>query len=87
MRPEPPDFVNRMTGHVIDGEGCPSVPGPTHVTEERLFDFFDFGGGYKRQRPFDCKKVLYLIGLKYTISFLFGQNQELTQDLLIEKHG
>ena len=33
------------------------------------------------------KKVWYLIGLKYTISFLFGQNQELTQDLLIEKHG
>ena len=33
------------------------------------------------------RKVLYLIGLKYTISFLFGQNQELTQDLLIEKQG
>ena len=27
-------FVNRLTGHVIDGEGCPSVPGPTHVTED-----------------------------------------------------
>ena len=39
------------------------------------------------ERPFAYKKVLYLIGLKYTISFLFGQNQELTQDLLIEKHG
>ena len=27
MRPEPPDFirfVNRLTGHMIDGEGCPS---------------------------------------------------------------
>ena len=46
-----------------------------------------FGGGCKRQRPFAYKKVLYLIGLKYTISFFFGQNQELTQDLLIEKHG
>ena len=46
-----------------------------------------FGGGCKRQRPFAYRKVLYLIGLKYTISFLFGQNQELTQDLLIEKHG
>ena len=45
------------------------------------------GGGCKRQRPFAYKKVLYLIGLKYTISLLFGQNQELTQDLLIEKHG
>ena len=46
-----------------------------------------FGGGCKSQRPFAYRKVLYLIGLKYTISFLFGQNQELTQDLLIEKHG
>ena len=45
------------------------------------------GGGCKRQRPFAFKKNLYLIGLKYTISLLFGQNQELTQDLLIEKHG
>ena len=46
-----------------------------------------FGGGYtKGSAPFH-KKVLYLIGLKYTISFLFGQNQELTQYLLIEKHG
>ena len=46
-----------------------------------------FGGGCKRQRPFAYKNVLYLIGLKYIISFLSGQNQELTQDLLIEKHG
>ena len=46
-----------------------------------------FGGGCKRQRPFDYKKALYLMGLKYTTSFLFGQNQGLTQDLLIEKHG
>ena len=29
-----------------------------------------FGGGCKRQRPFVYKNVLYLIGLKYTISFL-----------------
>ena len=37
FRPEPPDFirfVNRLTSHVIDGEGCPAVPGPTHVTRE-----------------------------------------------------
>ena len=50
-----------------------------------------FGGGCKRQRPFTYKKVWYLVGLKSTISFLFGQNQELTQeltqDVLIEKHG
>ena len=46
-----------------------------------------FGGGCKSQRPFAYKKVLYLIGLKYTVSFLFGQNQELAQDLLVENHG
>ena len=47
-----------------------------------------YGGRLQEAAPLCLqKKVLYLIGLKYTISFLFGQNQELTQDLLIEKHG
>ena len=38
LRPESPNFirsVNRLNGHVIDGEDCPLVPGPTHVTGEK----------------------------------------------------
>ena len=33
------------------------------------------------------KKIVYLIGFKYAISFLFVKNQKLTQDLRREKHG
>ena len=35
----------------------------------------------------DNKKILYLIGFKYAVSFLFVKNQKLTQDLQREKHG
>ena len=45
-----------------------------------------------RERPFAYKIMLYLIGLKYAISFPFWSKieqlgQQLTLDLLREKHG
>ena len=44
----PPDFirfVKRLTCHVIDDEGCPSVPCPTHVTGKNIVPLFLLSDG------------------------------------------
>ena len=53
LGPEPPHFirfVNQLTGHVIDGEGCPSVPSPTHVTGKNVVTGENAVMGPRRKR-------------------------------------